>query len=264
MAVDGNIHEGELASMQKHLDEHEMFAGLTERHHAVLLEIARDAIAFSDPIARIPAIAKGLPSRLHKLAALSMACEVVVADTFIDESEIRYLKLLRRALRLDSHDFETIFLAAREKRSAKELDGRLAHLRGLVPYIVELFALRSLSLAVLNPTHRTQVLDLLKALPDIEVDAEELTKLVERAYGRMHFALDIDAEIQKIASVMLSPADRYWSIVYLMCADTVNAPHWRNDRFLVSVQRAFNIEPADLDLAPGDAAGFAAVLPRVG
>ena len=265
MGADGKIHEGEVASMQRHLEEHEMFLGLNERHHAVLLEMARDAIAFVDnPVARIPAIAKGLPSRLHKLTALAMACEVVVADTFVDRSEVVYLKTLRRALRISGPEFEEMFLAAREKRSAQDLDVRVAHLRELVPSIVELFALRSLSLGTLIPAHRAQIAELLAALPDLEVRDQDLAQLVEKAYSRMHFAMDLEAEIQKLANAMPSPTDRYWATVYLMCADTISAAHWRSNPFLASIQRIFALDPADLDFAAGDAAGFASVLPRVG
>jgi len=263
MGVDGNIHEGELASMQRHMEEHEMFLGLTERHHAVLLEIARDAISFAEsPSARIPAIAKGLPSRLHKLTALSMACEVVVADTFVDNKEIVFLKTLRRALRIGGPEFDEMFAAAREKRSARDLDGRVAHLRGLVPSIAELFALRSLAIANLSPGHRAQVVELMSALPDLELHPQ-LATLVEKAYGRMHFSMDFEAEVQKIAAVIESPVDRFWAVVYLMCADTVSAPHWRTNPFLVLVQRVFGLADADLDLAAIDAAGFGTSLPRV-
>ena len=264
MGADGKIHDAELASMQRHLEEHEMFCGLSERHHAVLLEIARDAISFANnPLARIPAIAKGLPSRLHKLTALSMACEVVVADTFIDQTEVIYLKTLRRALRIAADESDEIFLAAREKRSARDLDARVAHLRELVPSIVELFALRSLALGTLTPAHRAQIVELLTALPDLELRDQELATFVEKAYARMHFAMDLETSIQKIASVIASPVDRYWATVYLMCADTMSAAHWKTNPFLTLVQRAFALGHADLDLAASDAAGFASLLPRV-
>ena len=264
MGADGKIHEAEIASMQKHIEEHEIFSGLTEQQHAMMLQIAKDAIAFvADPRQRILAIAKGLPSRLHKLTALAMACEVVVADTFIDESEIRYLKILRRALRLDSHDFETIFLAAREKRSQRDLDARLAQLRDLIPSIVDLFALRSLSISNLTPGHRQQIVDLLTALPDFQFRDQDITAIVDRAYSRMHFSMDIEASVQRIAIVMPNLSDRYWALVYLMCADLENAANWRNQPFLAMAQRVFGIDPADLDLGPADAAAFASLLPRV-
>jgi hypothetical protein len=264
MGADGKIHEAELASMQRHLEEHEMFSGLSERHHAVLLQIARDSIEFaSSPAARIPGIAKGLPSRLHKLTALAMACEVVVADTQIDPAEEIYLDTLRCALRISEQEFGEMFRAAREKRSTRDLDVRAAHLRELVPMIVDLFALRSLGHGTLTLAHRAQIVELLAALPDLAVRDQELATIVERAYARMDFSMDLELELQRIATAMPSPVDRYWATVYLMCADTVRAPHWRSSPFLTLVQRRFALGPGDLDLAASDAAGFASLLPRV-
>jgi uncharacterized tellurite resistance protein B-like protein len=262
MNSDGKIHEAEVISMQRHLEDHEIFSGLTDRHHEVLLGIARDALSFSNPLARIPAVAKGLPTRLHKLTGLAMACEVVIADTFIDQKEIIYLKTLRRALRIDRDDFEAMFQAAKDKRTARDLDERVTRLRELVPSIVELFALRSLALQNLTPAHRVQIGELIAAIPDLELGSkEELAALVERAYGRMHFSLDLETAIQKVAHALPSPVDRYWAIVYLMCADTSAAAHWRTNPFLMSVQRIFALDPADLDLAPSDAAGIVSILP---
>jgi uncharacterized tellurite resistance protein B-like protein len=265
MGADGKIHEAEVASLQRHLEEHEIFSGLTERHHAVLLEIARDAISFaSSPLARIPAIAKGLPSRLHKLTALSMACEVVVADTFVEQSEVRYLKALHIALRIAADEFEEMFLAAREQRSARDLDARVAHLREIVPSIVELFALRSLAVGTLTPAHRAEIATLLAVFPDLELRDRELATLVEKVYARMHFSMDLEASLGKIADSIASLGDRYWATVYVMCADTKGAALWRSSSFLTLVQRAFRLRSADLDLAANDAAGFASILPRVG
>jgi hypothetical protein len=262
MGADGKIHEGEVISMQRHLEEHEIFSGLTERHHDVLLGIARDALSFSSPLGRIPAVAKGLPTRLHKLTGLAMACEVVVADTFIDQKEVIYLKTLRRALRIDRDDFEAMFQAAKDKQSARDLDARVARLRELVPSIVELFALRSLALGILTPAHRARMGELLAALPDLELrDKGELAKLVETTYGRMHFSMDLEAAIQKLARALPGAVDRYWAVVYLMCADLDAAAHWRTNPFLMSVQRIFALDPADLDLAPSDAAGIVSILP---
>ncbi|HUS28346.1 MAG TPA: TerB family tellurite resistance protein [Kofleriaceae bacterium] len=263
MGADGKIHEAELASMQRHLEEHEMFSGLSDRNHAVLLQIARDSISFAkDPVARIPAIAKGLPSRLHKLTALAMACEVVVADAVIDPAEELYLETLRGALRIAAPDFAEMFRAAREQRSVRDLDARVAHLRELVPLIVELFALQSLSLGVLTPAHRGQILELLTALPDLALRDHELATLVERAYARMHFSMDLEVELQKVATAMPNPIDRYWAIIYLMCADTQRAPHWRSSPFLPLLQRHFALREEYFDLAATDAAGFASILPQ--
>ena len=265
MGADGKIHEAEVAAMQRHLEDHEMFSGLSDRQRDVILQIARDSIAFaSNPSARIPGIAKGLPSRLHKLAALAMACEVVVADTEIDPAEEIYLNTLRIALRISEPEFREMFRAAREKRSVRDLDDRVAHLRGLVPSIVELFALRSLGHSALTPSHRAQVIDLLAALPDIALRGAELPSIVENAFARMDFSMDLEIELRRIAIVLWGPADRYWATVYLMCADTLRAPHWRSSPFFTLVQRVFALSQDDLDVAAADAAGFASLLPRVG
>lgn len=264
MGADGKVHEAEVAAMERHLEEHEMFSGLSASQQAVLLGIARDAISFANsPLARIPAIAKGLPSRLHKLTALTMACEVTVADTTIEESEITYLKTLCRALRIVDHEFEEVFLAAREKRSARDLDARVAHLRELVPSVVELFALASLGRGVLTPAHRAQIVELLAALPDLALRDQELATLVEKAYERMHFGMDLEVELKRLRHAMPSPVDRYWATVYLMCADTLSAARWRSNPFLALLQRAFVLDETDFDVAASDAAGFASLLPRV-
>lgn len=263
MGADGKVHEAEVASMERHLEEHEMFSGLSASQQAVLLGIARDALSFASPLARIPAIAKGLPSRLHKLTALTMACEVVVADTSIDESEITYLKTLCHALRIADREFEDVFLAAREKRSARDLDARLAHLRELVPSIVELFALRSLGRGILTPAHRAQIVELLVALPDLALRDQDLAAVVEKAYARMHFTMDLEVELQRLKHAMPNRVDRYWAAVYLMCADTLSASHWRTCPFLTLLQRTFTLSETDFDVAASDAAGFASLLPRV-
>lgn len=56
---------------------------------------------------------------------------------------------------------------------------------------------------------------------------------------------------------MPSPVDRYWAIVYLRCANTQSAAHWRSSPFLTLVQRAFALGDGDLDLAASDVVGFA-------
>jgi hypothetical protein len=265
MGADGKIHEAEVASMQRHLEEHELFSGLSDRQRDVLVQIARDSIAFANnPSARIPGIAKGLPSRLHKLAALAMACEVVVADTEIDPAEEAYLHTLRCALRISEQEFGEMFRAAREKRSVQDLDARLAHIRALVPTIVEMFALRSLGHGALTPSHRAQIIDLIAALPDLALRGAELPSIVENAFARMDFSMDLEVELRRIAILMWSPVDRYWATVYLMCADTLRAPHWRSSPFFTLVQRVFSLSPDDLDVAATDATGFASLLPRVG
>ncbi len=264
MAADGNVDDRELAVMNRHLEEHEMFGGLSEKNQAVLLEVARDALKFAgNAVARIPAIANGLPGRLHRVTALAMACEIVVADDVIDDTERDYLEKLRLALRIAPHEFEAIFAAAREHRSTRDLDARMAHFRELVPTVVDLYALRSLNLLKLSPGHRTQVRDLLVALPDMALRDHELEGLVDEAYNRMHVDLDGHVALGKLADKVRDPIDRYWIVVYLMCAEErATLPQWRVNGFLVALQHAFGLADAYLDLAATDAAGFATQVPR--
>ena len=259
MSSDGKIHEEELKVMHRHLDEHELFNGLSEANQKVLLDLARDAVLFAgNSVARIPAIAVGLPSRLYRITAVSLACEIVVADTAIESTERTYLDTLRRALRITPQEFEEIFTAARERRSSKDLDARLAAIRDLVPRAVELVALRSLHLANLTPAHRKEMSELLGSLHDIALRQEELDKLVEAAYGRMHFSMNVEESIHRVADRVPDPIDRYWLTVYLMCIDPAAAPYWRQNQYFHWVAQAFEISADDVDRAARDAAAIIA------
>lgn len=262
MASDGDVDDRELAVMHRHLDEHEMFSGLSERNQTTLLQVARDALKFAgNAAARIPAIATGLPGRLHRVTALAMSCEIVVADTTIHDAERSYLEALRLALRIAPNEYADIFTAARERRSAADLDARMARFRELVPSVVELYALRSLMLLKLAPEHRAQVLALLAALPDMALRDDELATLVDQAYRRMHVDLDIWAAMLKIGEKVQGWIDRYWVVVYLMCAEP-QPTHWRSNQFLVWLQRAFVFGDSYLDLAATDAALLPSHVPR--
>ncbi len=262
MAADGAVDDRELAVMHRHLDEHEMFSGLSERNQAVLLQLAREALQFSgNALARIPAIVTGLPGRLHRVTALAMACEIVVADDIIDDAERAYLEALRLALRIAPHELTEIFTAAQEHRSARDLDSRMARFRELVPSVVELYALRSLTQLKLTPEHRAQVRNLLSALPDMALREDELAALIDQAYGRMHVDLDLEAAITKIADKVQDRIDRYWVVVYVMCAEPYPA-HWRTNQFITWLQRVFALGDGYLELAAADAAGFASHVPR--
>src|SRR5262245_36199578 len=70
MHADGAVDQRELAVLHRHLGEHDLFAGLPEAAAKTLVELATDAVRFAaSPTARVSAIAKGLPSRIHRLAA---------------------------------------------------------------------------------------------------------------------------------------------------------------------------------------------------
>lgn len=261
-AADGNIDDRELAVVHKHLDNHELFSGLSERNQQVLLELARDALKFAKKAsARIPAIAAGLPGRIHRVTALAMACEIVVVDGSIDDAELDYLEQLRLALRIAPHEFDTIFEAAKNGRSSRDLDARVTRLRELIPVVCEVMALRGLMIRRLDPDHRNDIHALLAALPDMSLRDNELETLVNGAFAKMHVDLDVEGQLQRLAeSKARDPIDRYWIVVYALCAEHPSTlQDWRANTFIRLLQRVFAFTDPYIQLAAQDAAGFAMV-----
>src|SRR5258705_6494591 len=74
MNADGVIDEREIAVMEHRIATNPLFKGLGANAARTLIELSTDALEFAgSPIARAPAIAKGLPSRIHRLTAFGMA-----------------------------------------------------------------------------------------------------------------------------------------------------------------------------------------------
>ena len=73
MNADQKIDPREQEMIQRRMAEHAMFAGLSPQNARLLLELATDAVNFAGSAnARISAIAKGLPARLHRFTAMAM------------------------------------------------------------------------------------------------------------------------------------------------------------------------------------------------
>mgnify|MGYP001562420532 FL=1 len=101
MNADGAIDPRELEALHKQLQEHDLFAGLSDQAAKMLIDVATDAVKFAgSSVARCAAIAKGLPSRIHRLTAYAMACEICGADTDISSKEQQFLEALRGATRV--------------------------------------------------------------------------------------------------------------------------------------------------------------------
>ncbi len=264
MDADGNIDAREQAVLRKHMDEHEMFAGLSPQSSKMLLELATDAVKFAGgALARIPTIARGLPARLHRITAMAMACEVVVADSDVAQTELAFLENLRLALRLAPYEAQDIFNAAREGRALRYLDDRLLRLRSLVPVAVEMFTLRALTLGKLIDDHRFELRDMMVAIPDMALRDHEIEGLLYKAFRKTRIGLGIEAELSMLGQQLPDPVDRYWMVVYALCAEPVNTlARWRFVPFIALMQRAFQLGDADMELAAADAAGFPATLPR--
>lgn len=263
MNSDGKVDEREQAAITRHIQEHEMFVGLSAGSAKLLLEMATDAVNFAGgAIARIPAIARGLPARLHRITAMAMACEVCVADELIHEGEVGFLEQLRLALRIAPYEAQDIFAAAQDRRTARYIDDRLLRLRSLVGVAVELFTLRAITIGRLIDAHRFELRDFLGAIPDLALRQHELEGMLYQAFRRPR-PLGVESELAAMAADLPDPVDRYWMVVYAMCGETpAELTRWRFIPFIALLQRAFGLGDSDMELAAADASTFPATLPR--
>src|SRR5688572_18070714 len=100
MHADGEVDPREAAVLEHWMAQHPLFVDLGAASARTLIGIATDAIQFSGSAARrAPAIAAGLPARIHRLAAYAMAAEVAHADQTLHQAEVAFLEALRNSLR---------------------------------------------------------------------------------------------------------------------------------------------------------------------
>ncbi len=263
MNADGSVDQRERDVLSKYIAEHEMFAGVSPANAKLLIEMATDAVSFAgSATARIPAIAKGLPARLHRITAMAMACEVCVADEHIHEGELTFLEQLRLALRIAPYEAQDIFAAAQARRTNAYVDDRLLRLRSLVGVAVELFTIRAVTLGKLIDDHRFELRDFLAALPDLALRSHEIEGMLYQAFRKPRLS-GPDSELAALAGGLPDPVDRYWMVVYALCAEPpADLTRWRVIPFIALAQRAFGLGDADMDLAALDAGTFPASLPR--
>src|SRR5882762_6679647 len=101
MNADGVIDARESAVVERQIANHPLFKGLGATAARTLIDLSNDAIKFAgSPLGRAPAIAKGLPARIHRIAAFGMAAETATADAIVAEGELHFLEALRIALRI--------------------------------------------------------------------------------------------------------------------------------------------------------------------
>ena len=263
MNSDGIVDQRERDVLQRYIDQHEMFAGVTPTNAKLLLEMATDAVNFAGSAsARIPAIARGLPARLHRITAMAMACEVCVADELIHDGELTFLEQLRLALRIAPYEAQDIFAAAQAHRTAAYIDDRLLRLRSLIAVAIEMFTLRAVTLGKLIDDHRFELRDFLVAIPDLALRAHEIEGLLYQAFRKPRMT-GPDSELVTLAGSLPDPVDRYWMVVYAMCAEPpADLARWRVIPFISLAQRAFGLGDADMELAAADAGTFPAAMPR--
>jgi uncharacterized tellurite resistance protein B-like protein len=265
MNADGVTDPRERAVIERHLAAHELFAGLGSPTASTLIDLANDALKISGAQARAPAIARGLPARIHRLAAFGMATEVCVADARVVAEETHYLEGLRIALRISAHEAEQIAQAAQVGGLARFLDDRVVRIRSLIGTAATMFALRAQARGTLTDEHRRRVRDLFQAIPDLTRRTDELDVELYRAFRRTELSggTHVYNGLAELAQTLPDPVDRYWMIVYALVAEVpATVASWRIIPFVGVVQGAFGVSDTDMELAVVDALSFPPTLPR--
>lgn len=265
MSADGEVDAREAKAMEQQISTHPLFQGLGMTAARTLIEMSTDAIHFAGgAVGRTPAIAKGLPARIHRLAAFGMASEIVAADQQVVPGELAFLEALRIALRISPLEAERILRAAKAGHLTDYLDDSFLRIRSIVPVAAEVFALRALASAKATDEHRFMVRDFFVAIADLALATDELDTELYRAFRRPRAAnAQVFGELSRVASTLPDPIDRYWITVYALVAES---PHslvsWRVIPFMGVMQAAFQIVDTDMELAVVDALTFSATLPR--
>ena len=265
MTADGVIDAREHAVMERTISEHPLFAGLGAPAARTLIDLSMDAIRFAgDSLGRVAAIARGLPARIHRLAAYGMAAEIAVADEQITEGELSFLEGLRIALRISPLEAESVVAAARSGTVAAYVDDRFLRAKSMISVAAEVFALRALAKAMATDEHRFAVREFFAAIPDLALPKDELDTELYRAFRRPRArGAQVFSELERVAQVLPDPVDRYWMLVYALVAELpATVPSWRVIPFVGVMQAAFQIVDTDMELAVVDALTFPAAMPR--
>ena len=261
MEADGDVTEEEMNVLERNLEEHELFNGLTSAERSRLVDLAADAIREGGGgRKRAEAIAKGLPSRGHRLTAYAMACQVCVSDADLPEAEINYLDELQRALGLGDSDAHELFESARAQSGLKTVEEKASAMREMMPWFVECMALMAAADGEVHEDEMAGVRTVLRNIPDMAVlSRDELDDAIARSFERIK-GKEVGEELEKIAAHISSPADRYWTTVYMMIiARSDGRTDWREVRFLQQAKKYFSLGDGAMDQAMETASMFPAV-----
>lgn len=267
MNADGVIDDRESLVVERQISQRPVFQGLGQPAARTLIGLSNDAIKFAGTaINRTPAIAKGLPARIHRLTAYALAAEVAAADQQFDEHELTFLEALRIALRISPSESQRMLDAARAGWVDGYLDDRYLRIRGLIGTACEVFALRALARGLGSDEQRFKTRDFFAAIPDLALTKDELDAELYRAFRRPRAPdAQVFSELQHVAAGLQDPVDRYWMVVYTLVAELpATVPSWRVIPFIGVMQAAMQITDTDMELATADALTFPAALPRPG
>jgi len=265
MNADGVADAREMQVVERQIAQHPLFQGLPANAARTLIDLSNDAIKFAGgALGRAPAIAKGLPARIHRLTAYGMAAEVALADNTLHQGEITFLEGLRIALRIAPLESGQLINAARAHQLTAYLDDRYLRIKNLIPIAAEVFALRALARGMATDDQRFRVRDFFLVIPDLQLKKDELDSELYRAFRRPRAPdAQVFGELSRVASGLNDPVDRYWMVVYTLVAELpATVPSWRVIPFMGVMQAAFQITDTDMELAVVDALTFPPAMPR--
>ncbi len=239
MNADGVVDERELHTLERILDEHELFCALPPHVAQQLIKAATDAFEFTrDVHARIEVIARNLTSRSHRLFAFAMACEVVAADADIADSERAYLVGLREGLKLTKAEHSKLLDAARHAGAMRQAEKLGRTIARYIPALVDVCIVRSV--LVHNPGSQ-RLLTTICDLPDMAAHADGIAVQVERAAAG-GFDWSITERLKAVADAQPQAVDRYWVCTYALAVDVMCGRHGQRAPFFSgTLQRAFNM-----------------------
>jgi len=261
MEADGEVTAEEMEVLQANLEGHDLFEGLLPEETSRMIDQAADAIRKAGGgDKRVDEIAKGLPNRTHRMIAYAMACEVCVSDADLPETEISYLDALQNALQLDDDTARDIFEAARAESGLLTLEEKTARMREMMPHFVDCMALMAAADEEVHYEELIGIRSVLRHIPDMAVlSVEELDQAIDASFERVK-GKNASAELEVIARTIDTPADRYWTMVYMMIVALADGKtDWREVAFLKNAKTTFGLTDVHMDQAMETAALFPAV-----
>lgn len=258
MEADGDVTEDEMNVLETNLESHPLFDGLTGEERSRLVDLAADAIREGGGgRKRADELARGMPSRGHRLTAYAMACQVCVSDADLPEAEINYLDALQKALGLSDEEARELFEAARQNTGLKTVEEKAGSMREMMPRFVDCMALMASADGEVHDDELSGVRQVLRSIPDMSVlTRDELDEAIDVSFERIK-GKDVGAELETIAGAIPNPTDRYWTTVYMMIiARSDGSTDWREVRFLQQAKKHFALTDSHMDQAMETAAMF--------
>lgn len=246
--ADGRVDQREQETLHRILAEHALFAGLPSRTAPALVELANDAMYFAGGVEpRLARIAAALPWRLHRLAAYSMACELVASDEVVELDEQQYLRALRRALFVGSSEGAELLAAARRREGLSTLDQLSDRVHDFIDKAVRLSVALRRNRHGLVPGDAAVIERSFRAMLDFADVAPVRPERVER------MAVELPEEIGDMSLEMASriddPADRYWALTYALAVEVINdnCRSWNDSALLRMLRLAFEMSDRAMD-----------------